>query len=214
MNVRDFIRKYPGCSFDMMTPGGFVYLTAEQAKELLAGKDVKANPGDPEYAVPMDAEILLTERVLTANWDKDVCHMMTDYMKESEEHKETEGMEAHDKEQKVIARLKAGYEAYIEKLKNKPASELIEMAPEIAAAKFIMKEMGVEGAFTEYAPYLLQMENPFETLKSRWLSEQGDDCHEELDHLLWRMTFQEQNMDVKSEESGASDILGQRLTVC
>ena len=77
-----------------------------------------------------------------------------------------------------------------------------------------MKEMGVEGAFTEYAPYLLQMENPFETLKSRWLSEQGDGCHEELDHLLWRMTFQEQNMDVKSEESGASDILGQRLTVC
>ena len=40
MNVRDFIRKYPDCSFDMMTPGGFVYLTAEQAKELLAGKDV------------------------------------------------------------------------------------------------------------------------------------------------------------------------------
>ena len=214
MNVRDFIRKYPGCSFDMMTPGGFVYLTAEQAKELLAGKDVKANPGDPEYAVPMDAEILLTERVLTANWDKDVCHMMTDYMKESEEHKEVKGMEAHDKELKAIARLRGEYEAYIEKLKNKPASELIEMAPEIAAAKFIMKEMGVEGAFTEYAPYLLQMENPFETLKSRWLSEQGDDCHEELDHLLWRMTFQEQNMDVKSEESGASDILGQRLTVC
>lgn len=214
MNVRDFIRKYPGCSFDMMTPGGFVYLTAEQAKELLAGKDVKANPGDPEYAMPLDAELLLSERVLTANWDKDVCHMMTDYMKESEEHKEVKGMEAYDKELKVIARLRGEYEAYIEKLKNKPASELIEMAPEIAAAKFIMKEMGVEGAFTEYAPYLLQMENPFETLKSRWLSEQGDDCHEELEHLLWRMTFQEQNMDVKSEESGASDILGQRLTVC
>ena len=170
MNVRDFIRKYPGCSFDMMTPGGFVYLTAEQAKELLAGGGVKADPGVPEYAVPLDAEILLTERVLTANWDKDVCHMMTDYMKESEEHKEVKGMEDHDKELKAIARLRGEYEAYIEKLKNKPASELIEMAPEIAAAKFIMKEMGVEGAFTEYAPYLLQMENPFETLKSRWLS--------------------------------------------
>ena len=37
MNVREFIKKYPENDFDMMTPGGFVYLTAEQAKELLAG---------------------------------------------------------------------------------------------------------------------------------------------------------------------------------
>ena len=203
MNVRDFIKKYPDCSFDMMTPGGFVYLTAEQAEELLAGRDVRADPGDPEYAVPLDAEILLSEQVLTANWEKDVCHMMTDYIKEPEEHKETEGMEAHDKERKVIVRLKAGYEAYIEKLKNKSASELIEMALEIAATKFIYEEMSVEGAFTEYAPYLLQMENPFETLKTRWLLEHGGDHHEELKHLLWRMTFQEQNMDIKSEESEA-----------
>ena len=214
MNVREFIKKYPENDFDMMTPGGFVYLTAEQAKELLAGGNVKADPCDPAYAIELDASLLLSERVLTAKWKGRLCHMMTDYMKESEEHKEVEGMEAHEKEQKVIVRLKAGYEAYIEKLKNRPASELIEMAPEIAAAKFVYKEMSVEGAFTEYAPYLLQMENPFESLKSRWLSEQGDGCHEELDHLLWRMTFQEQNMDVKSEESGASDILGQRLTVC
>ena len=217
MNVRDFIRKYRGCSFDMMTPGGFVYLTAEQAKELLAGKDVKANPGDPEYAMPLDAELLLSERVLTANWEKDVCHMMTDYMKESEEHKETEGMEAHDKEQKVIARLKAGYEAYIEKLKNKPASELIKMAPEIAAAKLIYEEMSVEGAFTEYASYLLQMKDPFETLKTRWLSEQGGDHHEELDHLLWRMTESGQNQAAESApegEDGAYAVRQQEVSMC
>ena len=40
MNVREFIKKYPENDFDMMTPGGFVYLTAEQAKELLAGGNV------------------------------------------------------------------------------------------------------------------------------------------------------------------------------
>ena len=217
MNVRDFIKKYPDCSFDMMTPGGFVYLTAKQAEELLAGRDVRADPGDPEYAVPLDAEILLSEQVLTANWEKDVCHMMTDYMKEPEEHKETEGMEAHDKERKVIARLKAGYEAYIEKLKNKPASELIEMAPEIAAAKFIMEEMSVEGAFTEYAPYLLQMEDPFETLKSRWLSEQGGDHHEELDHLLWRMSESGQNQAAESVPEGEEDayaVRQQEVSMC
>ena len=217
MNVQDFIRKYRGCSFDMMTPGGFVYLTAEQAEELLAGKDVKANPGDPEYAMPLDAEILLSERVLTANWEKGVCHMMTEYMKESEDHKEGKGMEAHDKEQKVIARLKTGYEAYIEKLKNKPASELIEMAPEIAAAKFIMEEMSVEGAFTEYAPYLLQMKDPFETLKTRWLSEHGGDHHEELDHLLWRMSESGQNQAAESApegEDGAYAVRQQEVSMC
>ena len=217
MNVRDFIKKYPDCSFDMMTPGGFVYLTAKQAKELLAGRDVRADPGDPEYAVPLDAEILLSEQVLTANWEKDVCHMMTDYMKEPEEHKETEGMEAHDKERKVIARLKAGYEAYIEKLKNKSASELIEMAPEIAAAKFIYEEMSVEGAFTEYAAYLQQFKNPFETLKSRWLSEQGGDHHEELDHLLWRMSESGQNQIAESTPEGEDDayaVKQQEVSMC
>lgn len=217
MNVRDFIKKYPDCSFDMMTPGGFVYLTAKQAKELLAGRDVKADPGDPEYAVPMSAELLLSERVLTANWEKGVCHMMTEYMKESEEHKEVKGMEAHDKELKVIARLKAGYEAYIEKMKNKPASELIEMAPEIAAAKFIMEEMSVEGAFTEYAPYLLQMKDPFEILKTRWLLEQGRDHHEELDHLLWRMSESGQNQVAESDlegEEGAYAVRQQEVSMC
>ena len=218
MNVKDFIRKYPDCNFDMMTPGGFVYLTAEQAKALLVGGNVKADPGDPEYAMPLDAEILLSERVLTANWDKDVCHMMTDYMQESEKHKEVEGMEAHDKELKAIARLKAGYEAYIEKLKNRSASELIEMAQEIAAAKFIMEEMSVEGAFTEYAPYLLRLENPFETLKTRWLSEQGGDHHEELDHLLWSMSESEQNRIGKSVlkegDANTAPVVKQEVTMC
>ena len=216
MNVRDFIRKYPGCSFDMMTPGGFVYLTAEQAKELLAGKDVKANPGDPEYAVPMDAEILLTERVLTANWDKDVCHMMTDYMKESEEHKEVEGMEDHDREKRLIIKLKAGYETYIEGMMRKPVSEVIEMAPEISAAKLIYEEMSVEGAFTEYAAKLLQMENPFETLRNRWLSEQGGDHHEELDHLLWRMSEQDPtcNSVLNSEGIETSPAVKQEVAMC
>lgn len=38
MTVREFIIKYPEDTFDMMTPGGFVFLTPEQTKSLLTGR--------------------------------------------------------------------------------------------------------------------------------------------------------------------------------
>lgn len=216
MNVREFIKKYPENDFDMMTPGGFVYLTAEQAKELLAGGNVKADPCDPAYAIELDASLLLSERVLTAKWKGRLCHMMTDYMQESEEHKEVEGMEDHDREKRLITKLKAGYETYIEGMMRKPVSEVIEMAPEISVAKLIYEEMSVEGAFTEYAAKLLQMENPFETLRNRWLSEQGGDHHEELDHLLWRMSEQDPtcNSVLNSEGIETSPAVKQEVAMC
>nr|WP_308625362.1 DUF3848 domain-containing protein [uncultured Eisenbergiella sp.] len=96
-------------------------------------------------------------------------------------------MMKHEKERKLKERLKANYEAYIQQLKVKPAPDLIEMASEIAAAKFIYEELEVEGAFTEYSDYLLQFENPLEVLRDYWIGENSYDHHEELDHALWNM---------------------------
>ena len=89
-------------------------------------------------------------------------------------------MTEREKEQKLKERLRANYETYIQQLKTKPASDLIEMASEIAAAKFIYEELSVEGAFGDYADYLLQFENPLEVLMDGWLEEQNYDHHEEL----------------------------------
>lgn len=91
------------------------------------------------------------------------------------------------KEKRLKERLKACYEEYIRQLRQKPAEELIEMASEIAAAKFIYEEVLVEGAFVGYADYLLQFENPLELLRDSWQDNENCDRHEEIDHMLWNM---------------------------
>lgn len=92
-----------------------------------------------------------------------------------------------EKERKLKERLKANYESYIQKLRQKPAEELIGMAEEIAAVKFVYEELRTEGAFGEYADYLLQFENPLELLQDNWLSYESCNRCEEIDHMLWDM---------------------------
>ncbi|MFR4783813.1 MAG: hypothetical protein ACLUAR_13750 [Pilosibacter sp.] len=46
MLVKDFLKKYPNDNFQMMTPGGYVDLSPQRAKELLAGNPVAAHPGE------------------------------------------------------------------------------------------------------------------------------------------------------------------------
>lgn len=211
MLLREFIKKHPGDSFDMMTPGGYVFLTPEQAKDLLAGKSVRAHPGDPEYAMTVDAEELLSEPVESARWENHVCHMMTGYPAEQRqaEESEVEGMTEQEKERRLKERLKANYEAYIQQLKVKPAPDLIEMASEIAAAKLVYEELAVEGAYTEYADCLLQFENPLEVLRDHWISENTYDHHEELDHALWNMA--DKGIGVDEFHPAAENVSGPTL---
>lgn len=189
MLLRDFIKKYPNDSLDMMTPGGFVFLTPEQAKNLVEGKDIRAHPGNPEYAMAVSIEELLSEPVESARWEKHVCHMVTGYPVEEGQAEERAVMEmtGDEQERRLKERLKANYETYIRQLQAKPAADLIEMASEIAAAKFIYEELEMEGLFTGYADYLLQFETPLEVLIAGWVEENSFDRHEELDHMLWNM---------------------------
>lgn len=84
MLVKAFIQKHPDSSFRMMTPGGFVDLTPDQAKGLLAGERVKAHPGEPECSMELDAEELLREPVESVNWEGNICHMMTGYPEDAD----------------------------------------------------------------------------------------------------------------------------------
>lgn len=192
MLVRNLLQKYPDRAFHMMTPGGHVDLTPEQAKALLSGEGVKAHPGVSGYDMEMDAEELLNERVHSVRLEKGAFYLITDYVPEQEgQGEEPQGLreleETVENDRKLRARLKANYEAYITELKEKPAGELIGMAPEIAAAGFMYKELSVEGAFGEYAGYLLQFENPLELLRDSWQDNENCDRHEEIDHMLWDM---------------------------
>lgn len=119
------------------------------------------------------------------------------------------------KEQRLRERIKANYEAYIQRLKAMPAPDLIEMASEIAAAKFVYEELMVEGYYSEYTDYLLQFEDPLEAVRDAWLGEENYDHHEELDHALWGLrdrAFAEKDCPTPEEPNPPS--LGQGVTMC
>lgn len=187
MLVRNLLEKYPCRAFHMMTPGGFVDLTPEQAKELLRGEGVKAHPGNPEYGVEMEAKELLSQKVENVRWENGTCYMMTGYQTAQEEQGE-ELEETIENEKMLKERMKADYEAYTEQLRQKPVEELIEMASEIAAVKFIYEELTVGGVFGEYSGYLLQFENPLEVIRDSWQEYEGFRHRDkELEQVLWSM---------------------------
>jgi hypothetical protein len=85
VTVREFIEKHPNVSFDVMTPGGYVYLTPEKAQLLLSGQRVKGHPGSPEYAVEISAEELLNQEVFDADFSDGEWHLLSDYIRKHEQ---------------------------------------------------------------------------------------------------------------------------------
>lgn len=79
ITVREFIEAHPDASFDMMTPGGYVYLTPETAQLLLAGQSVKGNPGSSEFARDVPAEELLEQEICTADFSKSAWRVLSDH---------------------------------------------------------------------------------------------------------------------------------------
>lgn len=220
MLVRNLLEKYPDGVYHMMTPGGYVDLAPEQVKGLLKGESVKAHPGASGYDMEMGAGELLNEKVHSVRWTEGGFYLVTDYVSGQEEQGEEpqglrEAEETVENDRKLRARLKANYEAYITELKEKPAGELIEMAPEIAAAGFMYKELSVEGAFGEYAGYLLQFENPLELLQDSWLDNENCDRHEEIGHMLWDMKDKGLGIgDYPMAEQAGEGAQGQGMSMC
>ena len=84
-------------------------------------------------------------------------------------------------------KLDSGMARYQKEWRQKPASELVNLASEIAAAQFVYKELS-EGSYSaEYMEYLLRFENPLEVVADQWISEQNVDFSEELTHALWTL---------------------------
>ncbi|WP_312645494.1 hypothetical protein [Hydrogenoanaerobacterium sp.] len=79
ITVREFIEAHPNAAFDMMTPGGYVYLTPETAQLLLAGESVKGNPGCSEFARDVPAEELLEQEICTADFSKGAWRVLSDH---------------------------------------------------------------------------------------------------------------------------------------
>ncbi|WP_051685071.1 hypothetical protein [Clostridium sp. KNHs205] len=93
VTVREFIEKHQGVAYDMMTPGGYVYLTPEKAQLLLVGQSTKGHPGSPEYAVEISAEELLEQEVVNARFSDGAWHLLSDYIHEMDMEQEQTPME-------------------------------------------------------------------------------------------------------------------------
>lgn len=78
ITLREFIEAHPNASFDMMTPGGYVYLTPETAQLLLSGHSVKGNPDSAEFARDIPAEELLEQEICTADFSKGAWRILSD----------------------------------------------------------------------------------------------------------------------------------------
>lgn len=84
VTVREFIERHPNVAFDMMTPGGFVYLTPDRAESLLDGQSVKGHPGEIEYTHEIPAEELLNQEVVRANFNGTEWKLLSDELHEKE----------------------------------------------------------------------------------------------------------------------------------
>jgi len=93
VTVREFIEKHQGVAYDMMTPGGYVYLTPEKAQLLLDGQSTKGHPGSPECAVEIPAEELLEQVVVNARFSDGAWHLLSDYIYEMDMEQEQTPME-------------------------------------------------------------------------------------------------------------------------
>lgn len=77
--VRDFLAAHIGDVFSLMTPCGFVPLTAAQAEGLMSGQSAVAHPGVPGITMSLSADDLLSQAVNSANYTNGVWHLLTEY---------------------------------------------------------------------------------------------------------------------------------------
>ena len=96
-------------------------------------------------------------------------------------------MERKKLEKKLQERIEANYRTYLQQLQNRPASDLIEQAAEIAAVKLVYDEL-MGGCNPDYADYLLRFDNPLQLVSDQWLAEQNVSHADEMDHVLWSIT--------------------------
>ena len=114
-------------------------------------------------------------------------------------------------EAKIILRdrLRQNYEAYIAGLQSKSASELIDLASEITAAKQVCEELP-DACDEDAAAFLLQSDNPLEAVLGSWESElTGYDHSEEMRHMLWNLHDKEPyavelHVEEKTERKGCA----------
>ena len=80
--IQEFLENHKGAAFDMMTPGGYLYLTPEKAQSLLSGEDKKGHLGSQTYTVDIPTDEQLKQEVINANFNDGTWNLLSDYKHE------------------------------------------------------------------------------------------------------------------------------------
>lgn len=91
-----------------------------------------------------------------------------------------------DSQQKELLqrRLEENYAVYMAELAKKSFADLIELAPEIAAARLVCDELQASCSDQE-AAVLLQFDSPLEVVRDQWLEAEKVSHDQEMGHILW-----------------------------
>lgn len=89
--------------------------------------------------------------------------------------------------QSLRDKLAENYEAYTKQLRGLRPDELIVLAPQIVARKFVCESLP-EHCSVDDAARLLRFENPLELASDLWEDEMNYSYQDELKHLLWRIS--------------------------
>ena len=78
MTLKEFIIENPNISLDLMTPGGYVFLTPQNAQELLSRQNVSGNAGTSDSSIEISAEELLEQEIVNINAEDNPFHILTE----------------------------------------------------------------------------------------------------------------------------------------
>ena len=176
--VRELLEQHPNDRFDMMTPGGYVYLMPEEVRELLAGKSTMGNPGCSEFEMAITAEELLNQDILYAGFSDGEWKVSSGY---SQAQRNPPG-----EKESLSAALKQEYEHLTQMWLTMTPEQLVQNAAEIAAVKDIYATF--RSCDGETSAYLLSRQNALETVSKHFCKQRASELDTEVYHAIWDLT--------------------------
>ena len=96
-------------------------------------------------------------------------------------------MDEQDLKHKLLKKLDANYNAFVQEWIGLYPMALIDKAEEIAATKQVYQELKDGGCNTDHLEYLMRFQNPLEVVRDQWLNEQGKVFNEDMEYVLWSL---------------------------
>ncbi|HEX2925307.1 MAG TPA: DUF3848 domain-containing protein [Ruminiclostridium sp.] len=96
-------------------------------------------------------------------------------------------MLSRDIKQRLVEKLDASYNAYVQEWLGLDPMEMIERSVEIAATRLIYTQLR-EGEYnTDYLEYLLRFQNPLEVVRDKLMNEQERIPDDTMENVLWNL---------------------------